>query len=133
MKHVKENDLAHGEFGKWLQSINMHHETANKMMKIANELNSNSYTYMNLGSRALYEIATLPEPEHAKGHSLSNDEPIKRFRKLFWKSRQLIKVLLTVGVFKLGVIFLLFAIVKVMRHITKLDIKSKCMISNLLI
>lgn len=74
MKHVKENDLAHGEFGKWLESINMHHDTANKMMKIANELNSNSYTYMNLGSRALYEIATLPEPERAKEHTTSNGE-----------------------------------------------------------
>lgn len=69
LKHVKENDLAHGEFGKWLRSINMHHDTANKMMKIANELNSNSYTYMNLGSRALYEIATLPEPERTKEHT----------------------------------------------------------------
>ena len=65
------NDLAHGEFGKWLQSINMHHDTANKMMKIANELNSNSYTYMNLGSRALYEIATLPEEERTKEHTTS--------------------------------------------------------------
>ena len=74
LKHVKENDLAHGEFGKWLQSINMHHDTANKMMKIANELNSNSYTYMNLGSRALYEIATLPEPERTKEHTTSNGE-----------------------------------------------------------
>lgn len=74
LKHVKENDLAHGEFGKWLQSINMHHDTANKMMKIANELNSNSYTYMNLGSRALYEIATLPEPERTKKHTTSTGE-----------------------------------------------------------
>lgn len=74
LKHVKENDLAHGEFGKWLQSINMHHDTANKMMKIANELNSNSYTYMNLGSRALYEIATLPEPERTKEHTTSSGE-----------------------------------------------------------
>lgn len=71
LKHVKENDLAHGEFGKWLQSINMHHDIANKMMKIANELNSNSYTYMNLGSRALYEIATLPESERAIEHTTS--------------------------------------------------------------
>ncbi|PTH23343.1 DUF3102 domain-containing protein [Staphylococcus auricularis] len=74
LKHVKENDLAHGEFGKWLQSINMHHDTANKMMKIANELNSNSYTYMNLGSRVLYEIATLPEPERTKEHTTSSGE-----------------------------------------------------------
>lgn len=74
LKHVKENDLAHGEFGKWLQSINMHHDTANKMMKIANELNSNSYTYMNLGSRALYEIATLPEEERTKEHTTSKGE-----------------------------------------------------------
>ncbi|HGN7092880.1 TPA: DUF3102 domain-containing protein [Staphylococcus aureus] len=74
LKHVKENDLAHGEFGKWLRSINLHHDTANKMMKIANELNSNSCTYMNLGSRALYEIATLPEPERTKEHITSNGE-----------------------------------------------------------
>ncbi|PCF72812.1 DUF3102 domain-containing protein [Staphylococcus delphini] len=74
LKHVKENDLAHGEFGKWLRSINLHHDTANKMMKIANELNSNSYTYMNLGSRALYEIATLPEPERTKEHITSSGE-----------------------------------------------------------
>lgn len=74
LKHVKENDLVHGEFGKWLRSINMHHDTANKMMKIANELNSNSYTYMNLGSRALYEIATLPEPERTKEHTTSSGE-----------------------------------------------------------
>ncbi|WP_236582986.1 DUF3102 domain-containing protein [Staphylococcus equorum] len=71
LKHVKENDLAHGEFGKWLKSINMNHDTANKMMKIANELSSKSYTYMNLGSRALYEIATLPEEERTKEHTTS--------------------------------------------------------------
>ncbi len=80
---MKENDLAHGEFGKWLQSINMNHDTANKMMKIANELNSNSYTYMNLGSRALYEIATLPESERAIKHTTSSGETKTPDEKLY--------------------------------------------------
>ncbi|WP_346776850.1 DUF3102 domain-containing protein [Staphylococcus warneri] len=74
-KHVKENDLAHGEFGKWLENLNLDWNTANRFMKVSSEL-PNSDTYHNLGSNALYIITTLPEPEHAKGHSLSNVEPI---------------------------------------------------------
>lgn len=73
---MKENDLVHGEFGKWLKSINLNQNVANKMMKIANTEQLNYATSHNLGMQALYEIATLPEPEHDKGHSLSNDEPI---------------------------------------------------------
>ena len=87
---MKKNDLVHGEFGKWLEKVDINHKVANKMMKIS-ETNYLNYSHAsNLGVTALYEIATLPEPEQAKGHSASNDEPIKRFRKLFWKSRQLI-------------------------------------------
>ncbi|NHF54669.1 DUF3102 domain-containing protein [Staphylococcus aureus] len=69
LKHVKENDLAHGEFGEWLKSVNLSHSTANKMMKVSSELNS--YTYTNLGLNALDMIATLPEPERTKEHVTS--------------------------------------------------------------
>lgn len=62
LNHVKENDLAHGQFGKWLESVQINQSTANKMMKIVKEL-PNSYTYTNLGLTALDLIATLPEEE----------------------------------------------------------------------
>ncbi|MGV3043456.1 DUF3102 domain-containing protein [Staphylococcus rostri] len=72
LKHVKENDLVHGEFGEWLKSVNLSHSTANKMMKVSSELNS--YTYTNLGLNALDMIATLPEPERTKEHVTSKGE-----------------------------------------------------------
>lgn len=62
LNHVKENDLAHGQFGEWLDKVGINHREANRMMKIANEL-PNSTTWTNLGNRALYLIATLPEEE----------------------------------------------------------------------
>lgn len=67
LKHVKENDLVHGEFGKWLKSIEMSHMHANRFMKVFEELEDANYTSMfNLGISALYQIATLPEPEREK-------------------------------------------------------------------
>ena len=63
LKHVKENDLAHGEFGKRLETINLNRFTASKMMKVSEKLNSNVYTYTQLGLNALEMIATLPEEE----------------------------------------------------------------------
>ena len=71
LKHVKENDLVHGEFGKWLESVDMSYRTANKFMKVASEL-SNMTTSSHLGYEALYLIATLPEPEREKEHTLSS-------------------------------------------------------------
>lgn len=61
LNHVKEHDLAHGQFGKWLHKINMSQDQANKMMKIAKDLNSE--TTRNIGIEALYLIATLPDEE----------------------------------------------------------------------
>ena len=61
LNHVKENDLTHGEFGKWLEKITISHDQANKMMRISKSINSESTR--NIGVEALYLIATLPEEE----------------------------------------------------------------------
>lgn len=73
---VKEHDLAHGQFGNWLESIDMNWNTANQFMKIQREL-SNYAPGHNLGWKALYEIATMPPEERDKPQQLSNGETKK--------------------------------------------------------
>lgn len=65
LKHVKENDLTHGQFSDWVERQGIHIREAQRMMKIANEL-PNTTTWSHLGDRALYLIATLPEEEKQK-------------------------------------------------------------------
>lgn len=75
MKHVKENDLAHGEFGKWLESIGMNHRVANQLMRVAVELPDAKWrTSSNLGMEALYQIATLPPEQREQPHTLKSGE-----------------------------------------------------------
>lgn len=62
LNHVKENDLAHGQFMEWYQGLGLDKDFVSKSMKIANEL-PNFVTFRNLGTTALYLIATLPEEE----------------------------------------------------------------------
>nr|DAY40386.1 MAG TPA: Protein of unknown function (DUF3102) [Caudoviricetes sp.] len=62
LNHVKENDLAHGQFMEWYQSLGIDKDFASKSMKIAKEL-PNFETLRNLGTTALHLIATLPEEE----------------------------------------------------------------------
>lgn len=62
LNHVKENDLAHGQFMKWYQGLGLDKDFVSKSMKIANEL-PNFETLRNLGTTALHLIATLPEEE----------------------------------------------------------------------
>ena len=62
LNHVKENDLAHGEFMNWYQNIGLDKDFVSKSMKIAREL-PNFETLRNLGTTALYLIARLPEEE----------------------------------------------------------------------
>lgn len=76
LNYVKENDLVHGEFGKWLKKINIEHSEANRFMKVAQEL-PNYDTWQNLGNRALYLVATLPEEERSKEHTTSKGETKK--------------------------------------------------------
>lgn len=73
LKWVKENDLAHGEFGKWLDSIQMNQSTANKFVKIVDEF-PNSESVPNLGWAALYQIATMPVDERDKPQKLDSGE-----------------------------------------------------------
>lgn len=75
LKHVKENDLVHGEFGKWLETINMDRRRSSEFIKVFEELeHSNVRTSGQLGSKVLYEIATLPEPERTKEHVTEKGE-----------------------------------------------------------
>ena len=73
LNYVKEHDLVHGQFMEWLKTIGFEQTEANRFMKVANEL-PNSATLHNLGSTALYLIATLPEEERDKQHTTSKGE-----------------------------------------------------------
>ncbi len=73
LKHVKENDLAHGEWSNWLETVNLNDSQARKFIKVSNEF-SNRSTSNTLGVEALYQIATLPELERKKEHTTSKGE-----------------------------------------------------------
>lgn len=73
LKHVKENDLAHGEWSNWLKSVNFNDSQARKFIKVSNEFQERSMSNT-LGVEALYQIATLPEPERTKEHITSTGE-----------------------------------------------------------
>nr|DAP44808.1 MAG TPA: Protein of unknown function (DUF3102) [Caudoviricetes sp.] len=60
LNHVKENDLVHGQFMKWLEKIDFSQTVANQFMKVAKEL-PNSVTSQNLGINVLYLLASLPK------------------------------------------------------------------------
>lgn len=62
LNHVKENDLAHGQFLEWLTKLNIERTEAHRMMKVAEKL-PNVATLQHLGTTALHLIATLPEEE----------------------------------------------------------------------
>lgn len=62
LNHVKENDLTHGQFREWHESIGIDKDFAYKSMKIVEEL-PNVETLRHLGTTALHLIATLPEEE----------------------------------------------------------------------
>ena len=74
LKHVKENDLVHGEFGKWLENVGLNHRVAQKMIKIASNPELNTTMSSHLGMEALYEISMLPEPERTKEYTTSKGE-----------------------------------------------------------
>jgi hypothetical protein len=70
LKHVKENDLAHGEWGKWCESIGISRSQATKFITVYQEIGGNDSTWNHLGTQALYLIATIPEEDREKTHTI---------------------------------------------------------------
>ena len=58
--HVKNNDLAHGQFIKWLDSIDMNRKTANQFVKAYKQF-SNVETSRHLPVGKMFEMLQLPE------------------------------------------------------------------------
>lgn len=75
LKHVKENDLVHGEWESYCtEQVKITPRHANRYIKVVEELGSNQTSVSDLGINALYEIATLPEEEREKEHVTSKGE-----------------------------------------------------------
>lgn len=62
LKHVKEYDLTHGQFMSWYQGLGFNKNFVSKAIAVADNL-SNFPMLGNIGTEALYLIATLPEEE----------------------------------------------------------------------
>lgn len=78
LKHVKENDLAHGEWSKWCESIGMSRGQATKFIKVYTEFGSNGSPGNQLGLKALYEIATLPPEQREQPHTVPSTGETKK-------------------------------------------------------
>ncbi|HEO6665833.1 TPA: DUF3102 domain-containing protein [Streptococcus agalactiae] len=62
LKHVKENDLTHGQFMDWYKNLGYNKNFVSKAITIADKL-SNFPTLGNIGTEVLYLIATLPDEQ----------------------------------------------------------------------
>ena len=79
MKHVKENDLVHGQWIEWLEKVDIHPREAQRFIKIVSDPQLKTTTWSHLGSRTLYEITGVPIEEREKKHLTE-----KRRRKNSW-------------------------------------------------
>ncbi|GIP55906.1 DUF3102 domain-containing protein [Paenibacillus vini] len=61
LKHVKENDLAHGEFGKWAEEKLGFHVTTTSRMIAAYEQFGEISDVAKIGNANIFEMLTLPE------------------------------------------------------------------------
>ncbi|WP_019241495.1 MULTISPECIES: DUF3102 domain-containing protein [Bacillus] len=70
LKHVKENDLAHGEWSKWCESIGMTQDYARRYVRVFEEFGTKRVSGRDLGLKALYEIAQLPPEQREQPHTI---------------------------------------------------------------
>ncbi|MBM7713039.1 hypothetical protein JOC94_000005 [Bacillus thermophilus] len=92
LKHVKENDLAHGEFMEWYESIGLTKDFVSKAIKVAEQL-SKFETSRNIGMDALYLIATLPPEKREVEHVTDKGEMKKPEEMTVRELRELKKAL----------------------------------------
>lgn len=99
LNHVKENDLVHGQFMKWLEKIEFSQTVANQFMRVAKEL-PNSVTSQNLGINVLYLLASLQKEAREEQIQRIEDgdtptvrelQEVKRKLKLSQQSNELLK------------------------------------------
>lgn len=95
IRKVKNEDMTHGEFGKWTDKIGMDRHKADKLVKIYDEL-SNGSTSTHLGFEGLYQIATMPAEDRDKEYQLDNgktkkpaDMTVKEIREVKRKNKGL--------------------------------------------
>lgn len=72
IKHVKENDLTHGNYINWLNEIGIDRSEAYRYIRIAEDL-PNDDTWQHLSSRAMYLITTLPPEQKQEQIQRVND------------------------------------------------------------
>ncbi|NMF00061.1 DUF3102 domain-containing protein [Aneurinibacillus aneurinilyticus] len=78
LKHVKENDLAHGEWTKWCEEeIKLPMRHANKFIRVYDELAEKWSTSTTLGFEVLYQIATLPPEAREQAHTIPSTGEVK--------------------------------------------------------
>lgn len=79
LKHVKTNDLAHGQWSQWVTSINMTRQYADMYIAVYEDAVRNimwndktSCQLANKGVEARYQISQIPVEERDKEHTLSS-------------------------------------------------------------
>jgi len=70
--------MAHGEFGKWLEDVEIDRTLAPHLMKVSEEFGDGYYaTSHKMKLNLLYEIATLPKSKLTVRHGSSKSEEKK--------------------------------------------------------
>lgn len=71
LKHVKENDLAHGEWTKWLETVGMTQDSARRFVRVYDEFGDSKHVMSRgLGINALYELVQIPEEHREQSHTV---------------------------------------------------------------
>lgn len=59
LKHVKENDLAHGQYIEWLRSVDIDHTTAKRMVQAYDQFGKSAMSH-HLPVGKIFEMLSLP-------------------------------------------------------------------------